>query len=132
MRQPSNLLLHNDRDVLLMLRLAAIFAFLPSAAVAQNYLVEPSLAQCLTRSAQQCTSLSCDGVKTIYWWPCITLTTPTTTGGVSGVGGSAAIVIWPGTPFGVTTNNKAHAVGVGLTIPEQADVQTAADLAGNL
>lgn len=35
--------------------------FIPALASAQTYLVEPSLAACEIRSAQQCASLNCDG-----------------------------------------------------------------------
>jgi hypothetical protein len=42
-------------------RVAIIFTLWPSLASAQSYLVEPSLAQCQIRSAQQCASLNCDG-----------------------------------------------------------------------
>lgn len=42
-----------------------------------KYLVFGTLAAAQARSAQQCTTLHCDGVHTVYWWPVV----PTTTGG---------------------------------------------------
>jgi hypothetical protein len=99
-------------------------------ALAQEYLVEPTLSACQTRSAQQCAVLNCDGVQTIWWWSCVVLTIPTITGGAGGNGGAAALQIWPGTSFDVTNTNKK---GTGaLTGQEQIAVQSAATLAPNL
>lgn len=110
-----------------MLRLALAILILASApAVAQTYLVHPSLAACQTRSAQQCTALGCDGTLTKYWWPCLPLATATVAGGVNGTGGTTGLQILPGTPFDVSTTNK-HATA-GLTAPEQAAVQTETQL----
>jgi hypothetical protein len=96
-----------------------LFLLWPSLALGQVYLVEPTNADCLARSAAQCTALGCDGVHTKYWWGCEDLNPPTISGGVSGSGGSAALVIYPDTPYG--TN--------GLSQAEIAAVQTKDQLA---
>lgn len=64
-----------------MLIRALIFLLLPSLAFAQNYLPETTVAAAQARSAQQC--LGCDGVKTIYWWPIITLANPDGSGNLA-------------------------------------------------
>lgn len=112
-----------------MLRLIALFILLAaSPAIAQTYLVEPSLSACQTRTAAQCTALGCDGVKTQFWWACQVLASATATGGANGTGGSAALTIQPGTPFDVTATTKSVAVPAGLSTAEQSAVQTMAQL----
>lgn len=105
--------------------------FFAGGASAQSYLVEPSLTQCQARSAAQCSALHCDGVTTIYWWPCQPLASATTTGGSSGTGGTTALQILVGDAwFGIATSNRA---GSGnLTVAEQAALQTEAQLADAL
>lgn len=80
-----------------------------------KYLVFSTLAAAQARSAQQCTTLHCDGVHTIYWWPVV----PTTTGG--------AVQIRPGDPCFDATPKTTGACGppssyaaATLTAPEQA------------
>ena len=109
--------IHILGDVDVMLRAASmLFALWPSLAVAQSYLVEPSLAACQARSAAQCTALGCDGVHTVYWWTCQALTS-----------GGAAVVVQLGNPwFGVTAVNKVGAAG--LNAAEQLALQTATQL----
>jgi len=106
-----------------------LLALTPAAALGQTYLVEPSQAACLARSATQCTALGCDGVQTKYWWACQVLATATATGGSSGSGGTTAIQIAPGDRyFDVTTTNAKVATPTGLSSAEQAAVQTVTQL----
>ena len=106
----------------MLMRLTFALALWPSLASAQVYLVEPKAADCLTRSAAQCTAFGCDGVLTKYWWDCDLLAEQTTSGGVSGTGGTTALVIMPGTPYGEQ----------GLTPDEQAAIQTEEQLGAAL
>ena len=95
---------------------------IPIVADGNRYLTFSTLAAAQARSAQQCTSLSCDGVKTVYWWPVL----PTATG--------AAVQIQTGNPcFDATVGPNAtspcaiarlHA-GTGLTSGEQSSLVTA-------
>lgn len=108
-----------------MMRLLTLaFLLLASPAFAQSYLVEPTLAQCLTRSAQQCTALGCDGTLTKYWWQCQVLTA-TASSAING-GGTTALVIQPSGAFGPTTSNNVSAGTVGLSTTEQSNLATAA------
>ena len=95
---------------------------IPIVADGNKYLTFSTLAAAQARSAQQCTSLGCDGVKTVYWWPVL----PTATGG--------AVQIQTGNPcFDATVGPNAtspcaiaglHA-GTGLTSGEQSSLVTA-------
>jgi hypothetical protein len=95
---------------------------IPIVADGNKYLTFATLAAAQARSASQCTSLACDGVKTIYWWPVV----PTATGG--------AVQIWTGNPcFDATVGPNAtspcaiarlHA-GTGLTSGEQSTLVSA-------
>ena len=112
-----------------MLRWLLLFLLAPSLASAQSYLIEPSLAQCQARSAQQCTALGCDGVQTKYWWSCQVFASPTVTGGASGAGGTSGLTIIPGDGwYDVTTTNSVAKSPTGLTPQEQAAIQTQAQL----
>jgi hypothetical protein len=92
---------------------------IPIVVDGNKYLTFSTLAAAQARSALQCTSLSCDGVKTIYWWP----VRPTATGG--------ALQIQTGNPcFDATVGPNAtspcaiarlHA-GTGLTSGEQSSL----------
>lgn len=97
-----------------------------SPALAQSYLVQPTLAQCQTRSAQQCTALGCDGTLTKYWWQCqpLTATAPSAING----GGTTALVIQPSGPFGPTTSNNVSAGAVGLSTTEQSNLAPVATM----
>jgi hypothetical protein len=106
----------------MLIRCALALALWPSFAFGQVYLVEPKAADCLTRSAAQCTAFGCDGVLTKYWWDCDLLAQPTDVGGVSGTGGTTALVIIPGTPQGTA----------GLTEAEIAAIQTEEQLGAAL
>lgn len=103
-----------------------VLLLVASPAFAQSYLVQPSLAQCLTRSAQQCTALGCDGTLTKYWWQCQVLTSAAPSA-ING-GGTTALVIQPSGPFGVTTSNNVSAGTVGLSTTEQSNLATAATM----
>jgi hypothetical protein len=95
---------------------------IPIVADGNKYLTFATLALAQARSAAQCTSLSCDGVKTVYWWPVLS----TATGG--------AVQIWSGNAcFDATVGPNAtspcaiarlHA-GTGLTSGEQSSLVTA-------
>lgn len=95
---------------------------IPIVADGNKYLTFSTLAAAQARSASQCTSLSCDGMKTVYWWPVL----PTATGG--------AVQIQTGNPcFDATVGPNAtspcaiarlHA-GTGLTSGEQSSLVTA-------
>jgi len=95
---------------------------IPIVADGNKYLTFGTLAAAQARSASQCTSLSCDGVQTVYWWPVL----PTATGG--------AVQIQTGNPcFDATVGPNAtspcaiarlHA-GTGLTSGEQSSLVTA-------
>ena len=106
----------------MLMRVAFLLALWPSLASAQVYLVDPKAAACLARRAAQCTAVGCDGVLTKYWWDCDLLAEQTTSGGVSGTGGTTALVILPGTPYGEQ----------GLTGAEQAAIQTEEQLGAAL
>ena len=98
--------------------LVASLALLPFSVAAQSYLPQPSLATCLARSAAQCQALGCDGVNTVYWWPCQVLTAPMS-------GNTSAIVVQPGDPaFGVTTTNNVAKSPTGLSPTEQSALKT--------
>ena len=95
---------------------------IPIVADGNKYLTFSTLAAAQARSASQCTSLGCDGVRTVYWWPVL----PTATGG--------AVQIQTGNPcFDATVGPNAtspcaiarlHA-GTGLTSGEQSSLVTA-------
>jgi hypothetical protein len=87
------------------------------------YLPQPTLAAAQARSNQQALALGCDGVRTKYWWAVQAYSTPDTNGNM------AAIIINTGTAFGMTTTNAKVAVPTGLTVPEQATLQTVAQVA---
>lgn len=87
-----------------------------------KYLTFGTLAAAQARSATQCTSLSCDGVRTIYWWPVL----PTATGG--------AVKIAPGDPCfdaviaaacGITKSHPGATAVTGLNLTEQSQLVTA-------
>ena len=112
-----------------MLKLAALLTLLAGAANAQSYLVYSSQAACQARSQSQCAALGCDGVQTIYWWPCQVLTAKQSTGGAAGSGGTTAVRIIPGDPyFDATTTNQVATSPTGLTTAEQSAVQTVGQL----
>ena len=99
-----------------MLRLALLLTLIGSTAYAQTatYLVEPSLAACLTRSQTQCTKVGCDGKQTIYWWDCEPLQS-----------GQAVLIIQPGDPqFDATTKVGPSAIpkSQGLSTAEQSQL----------
>lgn len=98
-----------------MLRLAFFLTLIATPALAQSaeYLIEPDQATCLARSAQQCAALGCDGIHSVYWWPCVSLSD-----------GTYAIQTTPGTPYGATTSNAVDQTPVGLSAAEQANLVT--------
>lgn len=51
------------------------------------------MTDCQARSAAQCQALGCDGVHTVYWWSCQSLTA------ADADGNTAAIVMTPGDPY---------------------------------
>lgn len=105
-------------------------AVLASAANAQAYLVEPSLAACQARSHAQAVALGYTqggaDVGTTYWWPCQVLTTTQTSGGATGTGGTTAVQTTPSDPYFDVTTSQVAAVqsATGYTSSEQAAVQT--------
>lgn len=84
------------------------------------YLPQPTLTISQTRSQQQALALGCDGLLTQYWWPVQGYTGPDLNNN------TAAVVIFPGTPFDVTTTNKIVPIPTGLTAQEQTAVLTRA------
>lgn len=83
------------------------------------YLPQPTLNAAQQRAQQQASALDCDGVLTQFWWAVTPYVAP------DGQGNNAAVVIYPGTPFDVTTANLKTINPVGLTAQEQATLQTA-------
>lgn len=90
-----------------MLVRALAILLIASPAMAQSYLVEPSLSDAQARSQQQCLARGCDGVQTVYWWRAITLTN-----------GQGALVIAPSGDYGPA----------GLTASESAALQAASQI----
>lgn len=118
-----------------MLKFVLAFVLWPSLAFAQQYLPQPAMTDCQTRSAAQCQALSCDGVHTIYWWACQSLTA------ADGSGNTAAIVTTPGDPYYDATTPHTSLVKnigspgfhvamvpTGLNAPEQATVVSRAQM----
>jgi hypothetical protein len=87
------------------------------------YLPQSALPVAQVRSQQQASALGCDGVQTRYWWAVASYVAP------DALGNNAAVVIYPGTPFDVTTANLKVINPVGLTAQEQAALQTAQQVA---
>ena len=115
--------------------LALLFTITAAHAQAINtntYLIFPTQAAALARSQQQCVTLKCDGVKTIYWWNVIGPLNAGTAGSTVVAAGSYAVEIQAVGPFAKTTNaikGTPCAVGCGLTIGEQGQLVTGTQLA---
>lgn len=114
-----------------MLKFIFVLVLWPSLVFAQQYLPQSTMTDCQTRSAAQCQALGCDGVHTVYWWSCQSLTA------ADGSGNTAAIVTTPGDPYyDATTPHQVlvknigqpgfHVaiVATGLSSTEQAQIKT--------
>jgi hypothetical protein len=101
--------------ILLMLVAAAAHGQVVVSQGAPSYLVFPTQAQAMARSQQQCQTLGCDGVKTIYWWNVVSLSN-----------GSWAVQIQPSAPFGASVTVGPDTAG--LSTAEAAALLTAAQL----
>ncbi|MHB8108244.1 MAG: putative Ig domain-containing protein [Candidatus Cryosericum sp.] len=103
-----------------------------SPAIAQNYFPQLTVAAAQARSAQQCTTLSCDGTFTKWWWPVVVLTNP------DGGGNLAYIkILSNGDPcFGpvvlagcdITKTHPGAVATAGLTALEQSALVTQASV----
>lgn len=86
----------------------ALFVANPTLAFAQQYLPQPAMTDCQARSAAQCQALGCDGVHTVYWWSCQSLTAADSSGN------TAAIVTMPGDPYyDATTPHQVLVKNIG-------------------
>lgn len=116
----------------LLAALAVLAGATAAQAQANQYLIFPSQAACLTRSAAMCQALGCDGVNVIWWWDCYT-TGPLSAGLVGPtavLAGSYAMKIEPSrAAFGATYANQKSGGVVGLSAAEQAALVSAAAIA---
>ena len=96
---------------------------------ANTYLIYATQALALARSQQQCATIGCDGVNTIWWWNVIGPTNAGTISATAIAANSYAVEIQPNGRFAATTNQvTACAIGCGLTTVEQGALVTAAQL----
>jgi len=95
---------------------------IPIVADGNKYLTFSTLAAAQTRSAAQCSALSCDGVQTIYWWPVV----PTATGGaVRTVPGDPCYDAVIAAACPITKSHPGATAVTGLTPTEQSELVTA-------
>jgi hypothetical protein len=111
--------------------IAMALGFVAHAAFAQDYKIYASQSACQTRTQTQCQALKCDGVQTVYWWPCVGPLQPGTVGPNAVTNSSYALEI-TNAPFGATTNNLVSNGTVGLNATEVNSLEPASAMANVL